>query len=55
MQLQKELDELKSELDVKTKKLKRSEEDNRILSKKLKESRTDFIPTTSKTDNVNSS
>ena len=55
MQLQEELDELRSELNVKTKKLKRSEEDNRILSKRLKESRTDYIPTASKTDDVNSS
>ena len=51
MQLQKELDDLKSQLDIKTQKLKRSEEDNRILSKKLKESRT--TSTTGKLEIVN--
>ena len=51
MQLQKELDDLKSQLDIKTQKLKRLEEDNRILSKKLIESRT--TSTTSKIEIVN--
>ena len=52
LQLQDELHNLESELTVKTTKLK---EDNKMLLKKLTESKTtNVVPATSRPDNVNS-
>ena len=51
LQLQDELYNLESELTVKTTKLK---EDNKMLLKKLRESKTtNVVPATSRPDNVN--
>ena len=53
MELQDQIDNLESQSEIKEKKLKKLEDDNRILLKRLRENKTDKPSATSKTDNVN--
>ena len=53
MELQDQIDNLESQSEIKEKKLKKLEDDNRILLKRLRENKTDKSSATSKTDNVN--